>query len=416
MTDAEVQRARLPWLAVVAAGWLLTVDATRLVPAVGGLSLSGVATLAVFVACLLWSLRLLGRRSSRPSWESHRYEPLLPRSPATRLPAPLTAAVLLFLGWLLIRPTAEGVQNVAVYLTFALGLAVVADSSSAGSEVRTVPMLRAVGLAATVIAAAAFAAGIEVYGERAYALAAIPILALTIPLRGGSFAARFGPYLILLAIGLSLSRTALFVGVALMVFRVVRAQARDRWWRTAVIVAASIGALYYAVTSIPAIRDRFLVGDNASFGGFSLNTSGRSLFWDRTWRSFLEHPWFGGGPGSAAELIAARFGTITHPHNDWLRLLHDFGIVGAGLFACGYLTLLWGAWRRARRTDLTIHWSAVIVLLGVAAAAITDNVLVYPFVMVPAAVIVGLSRALPDRKEDEPCSTTTSSSSPTTTA
>lgn len=44
------------------------------------------------------------------------------------------------------------------------------------------------------------------------------------------------------------------------------------------------------------------------------------------------------------------------------------------------------------------HWAAVMALLSVVLLAITDNVIVYQFIMMPVGVIVGIWRAvsLPD--------------------
>ncbi|HEY0375240.1 MAG TPA: hypothetical protein VGC94_10620, partial [Amnibacterium sp.] len=89
-----------------------------------------------------------------------------------------------------------------------------------------------------------------------------------------------------------------------------------------------------------------------------------------------------------------RFPNIGHPHNDYLRLWHDFGLLGVGLFALGLLILIVGAVRRALRTEpgsSAVHWSAALGLSAVAAAAATDNVFIYPFVMLPLAAVVGVS-------------------------
>lgn len=395
----EELRPLFPWLAVVAVTWLAAEDSIRAIN-LGGITLSGVATLAVAALSLIQSGQLLLNRPRAQPYRQRLHpsrEPKLPRTRLTRPPIAVTLALLYMLTALALRPTADGVQNVTVYVAFFLGTALVADSVSAGSWRRISNVALQVGAAATLIAIGTFSTGILVYGTRPFALGAIPILAFAIPEREGGWLIRWLPYLTIVAVALSLSRTALFLCVGLMVFRVVRRPPGARSWKAiAGIVAAGV-ALYFVVDAVPALRDRFTEqGDNATVAGIHLNTSGRVQFWQFTWDSAMTHPWFGGGPGSADALITRLFPPNTHPHSDWLRLLHDFGWIGGGLFLLGYLTLILRAARRARVTDATIHWSALIGLLGVGGAAITDNVLTYPFVMVPLAVIVGLSLAAPD--------------------
>lgn len=398
MLPDQAVRPRFPWPATVAAAWLLAVDSIRSIQA-GPVTLSGIATVVVFSLLLLQSAQLLLARSRPDPYRkplSLPQEPLLPRTGEATLPiwATLTLAYMLFR--LVGSPTSEAVQNVAVYSMFLLSAGIVADSVSAGSARRVSAVMLRMGIAATVIALVAFT-GTDafVYGARSYSLAAIPIIALAIPERSGGWLIRWSPYLVIAAVAASLSRTALFVVVGLMVFRVVRKAPGARSWKALVAIAAAGYALYYAVTEIPSIRDRFTEGDNATLLGVNVNTSGRTALWDVTWQSAQTHLWFGQGPGTAAELILRVYPPTAHPHSDWLRLVHDFGLVGAGLFLIAFLTLLLRVLRKARATDETIHWSAVIALLGVAAAAVTDNVLTYPFVMLPVGVIVGLSLSAP---------------------
>ena len=89
------------------------------------------------------------------------------------------------------------------------------------------------------------------------------------------------------------------------------------------------------------------------------------------------------------------FGTITHPHNDYLRLFHDYGFAGLGLFCVGYFYMIVRTFRSALRSSEPMHWSAALGLAAVAIAAITDNVLIYPYAMIPLGVVVGASLALP---------------------
>ncbi len=126
-------------------------------------------------------------------------------------------------------------------------------------------------------------------------------------------------------------------------------------------------------------------------------------------------PWIGHGVGSADDLINRVYSTaVGHPHNDYLRLLHDYGLLGTCLWGIGYALLLmrtWRAWhvstvtKREGRThdsssELRIHAAAFLALVGVAIAMITDNAIVYMYVIGPLGVLVGLSLGLSGRSID----------------
>lgn len=72
--------------------------------------------------------------------------------------------------------------------------------------------------------------------------------------------------------------------------------------------------------------------DNPQFA-----TSGRAVFWEIMWEHIKQKPVFGHGSNTSESLLSGYVPGVTHPHNDWLRLAHDYGFFGAGVFA---LTLL----------------------------------------------------------------------------
>lgn len=377
----------LPRFAVIALVWLIVVDALGRV-SIGPLSLSGALTIAtagfVLVVVLLyvatWTMGNMPHRLRR----------------AASLPWPLAAFLVVAWLGLWAQPSVEGFQNVAVYTAFIAGAIVLTLGASPSKVVAMLRGLRFVAILMPLVFIGAIVAGVNLYHPRAFALTALIYVAILIPYRGRRLVYKVGPVLVVAAIFLSLSRTAAIIAAALLVFTAVRSRRRYRFARAATFAGVVGAGLYWAVTSYAPFRDRFLGGDQAvSVGGIALNTSGRSTLWEITSESAAKAPWFGHGPGSANELIGGMFDNIAHPHNDYLRLYHDFGMVGAALFTVGMLMLLYRVWVRARRTDDQIHWIAVVALLGVLVAALTDNVIVYPFVMVPLGVLVGSSLAQP---------------------
>lgn len=123
--------------------------------------------------------------------------------------------------------------------------------------------------------------------------------------------------------------------------------------------------------------------------------------WETTLDSYRTAPWFGKGAGSVEELIERHYPGLGHPHNDYLRILHDAGLVGFLLWVGGFLALIWKTWRGwlvAAPGDPAgrVHLAAGLALVAVALGMLTDNVIVYIFVMAPVAVVVGTSLGLLD--------------------
>lgn len=366
-----------PAIVVVAAGFMLLVDTVTTVR-FGSFSLGAGVTVVVAGSLLALS-------------------PLVLRADAARR---LPIALVLFFAYAAVRvavaPSIDGVQNIAVLLMFGIGVAFAARSATVERAGLGVSVLASCGIVISLLALVQASTGFVIYGTRSFALAALVALAAAIAVPSGRILARIAPLLIVIAVVASLSRTASIIAVLLLAGLVVRLP-RGRRIVLALggLAIAAVGA-WTLITTFPPLRDRFLGGDNAAeFGGLSINTSGRSALWDALLNSALTSPVFGQGPGSAAALVEARFYPILLPHNEYLRLFHDLGMVGLALFALGCIALISRISVRAARTDHPIHWAALFGLIAVLAAAATDNVFLYPFVMVPLAALVGLSLGLP---------------------
>jgi O-antigen ligase len=88
---------------------------------------------------------------------------------------------------------------------------------------------------------------------------------------------------------------------------------------------------------------------------------------------------------------------VSHPHNEYLRIFHDFGLVGLLLWLWGFSVLLgrtFLAWRRADRTrdpDAFVHLAAWLGLVSLALGMVTDNPLRHVHVLLPLGLTVGAS-------------------------
>lgn len=367
----------VPGIVVVAAGFMLLMDTASTIR-FGSFSLGAVITIVAAGSLLALSPLVLRADAGR------------------RIPVALTV----FFAYTALRvamaPSIDGVQNLAVLLMFGLGVAFAARNATVERAGAGVKVLASSGIAISLVAIFQVTTGVVVFGMRSFALAALIALAAAIAVPSGRVVSRFAPLVIVVAVVASLSRTASIIAVLLLAGLVVR---RPRGRRIVLalgaIAVAAIG-VWTLITSYAPLRDRFLGGDNAAeFGGLSINTSGRSALWDALFNSAVTSPVFGQGPGSAAALVQARFFPILLPHNEYLRLFHDLGVVGLALFAAGCVALIARIATRAARTDHPIHWAALFGVIAALAAASTDNVFLYPFVMVPLAALVGLSLGLP---------------------
>lgn len=93
--------------------------------------------------------------------------------------------------------------------------------------------------------------------------------------------------------------------------------------------------------------------------------------------------WLTGGGAGAANDIATLVsdGGLKEPHNDWLKILYDYGAIGFVIFVIGF--------------SLVMSGSVIMSGLAVTTAVImtTDNVLIYFFYQWPLVMILNWSEA-----------------------
>ena len=330
----------------------------------------------------------------------------------------LLAFALLSIGWG--APSITAVQNILVLFVFIVS--VLAGSQVALAESDTGHFAAKVFGLGSIIALTLYAGSLaiggvgagSVVGNRSFALFALLVVAWGAS--GWRYGAKFGRILALLGsllILLSLSRTAFAAALVIVCLTWFNSRSVAGWSRLITTVGGAAAVAYLAVQHVRPLHDRIYTGDVRSVGGgIAINLAGRSKIWATTWHSYLTSPIFGHGSGTADSLISRTYGSEAgHPHNDYLRLLHDYGLVGMSLWALGYAWLLrrtWQSWQRPRNAaipgadrldvELRVHAAAFLSLIGVALAMITDNVIVYMFVMAPLGVLIGLSLGLSSRR------------------
>ena len=196
-------------------------------------------------------------------------------------------------------------------------------------------------------------------------LAMVPVLATT----------RTGMVAVALTLPLTLAplpmkkrviAVALLMVAGLLVFQSERVQAK--------MFFSGQGTLSDAVSGVV---DLFS-GEKAESGDFA--TSGRKSMNDFLVARLDQAYWFGHG-ANTTEAISLAIAGVTHPHNDWLRVRYEYGLLGMLLFA---LTLL-AQMRHTLRRFSRLRSSDAAIFLYVGAGAFipmalfmsSDNVMLY---------------------------------------
>lgn len=127
-----------------------------------------------------------------------------------------------------------------------------------------------------------------------------------------------------------------------------------------------------------------------------IHMSGRDRIWPAVWEHTAQSPIIGHGGGSIVSFMSnnIRYGHAGHPHNEFLRVMHDYGCIG---LLCLVLPLLWvlhaaavvsryGTTSEFRKVGVTA-WRGILALFII---SMTDNPLTYAaFFMNPLFCIIG---------------------------
>ena len=123
------------------------------------------------------------------------------------------------------------------------------------------------------------------------------------------------------------------------------------------------------------------LSDLFSFDPDVVSTSGRLTAWPQ-FLAGIENPWTGDGATSSAEFGYATFRGWTHPHNEYIRILFDYGRVGFILLAVPVINLFVAMLRGAsrHRSDPQIRWlyaASINGLLAMLLLGVSGNALMY---------------------------------------
>lgn len=309
----------------------------------------------------------------------------------------------------------KGLQILAVLVGF-FGLALL-TARETRRDANLARLLHRCLDAGTLFAAVVYTASVALYGlgaddgrfvlARPFALFALAGVARQLSLwQAGKRAGLIAAGLLVGVIFLSVSRVALVAAVMLFPLAAIVRGDRKGLAVSVWVGALGVAGLVAAVMLSDTMYERFFGYDRTlNVGGFWINGSGRSAMWDTVWASAKQSPVFGHGLGSSARLIDQYFPGLGHPHNDFLRFLHDFGLVGVACWVAFVGAVTHALWRIARRRalradrDLPIYLTPLLALAALSASMFTDNSVTYQFVMFPLGMLLGCALGRIDAEE-----------------
>lgn len=152
-------------------------------------------------------------------------------------------------------------------------------------------------------------------------------------------------------------------------FRLIGSRGINKAAAIVIVVGFSLTALYLDqiyVYLAEVIDTRGLSANAISLGRWQLAI----VLWDHIQSQNFTNIIIGFGPAAAEKIIELSGSLLTHPHNDWLKLLFDYGIVGfIGAHVIFFII-------HARNSFGTMVYVYTAILM------MTDNVLIYIFYFV----------------------------------
>ena len=130
--------------------------------------------------------------------------------------------------------------------------------------------------------------------------------------------------------------------------------------------------------------------------------------WPAVFNQALKNPIVGWGPGNARLLVgqvlsahANRQSREYPPHNEYLQVLNDLGIIGLAFLLLAWLLMLvryWKGWQLAHYSGDLIqakwHLTVTLCIAAVLINAAVDNTLHYTSILGPIFIIVGCTEYL----------------------
>jgi len=311
-----------------------------------------------------------------------------------------------FVLWILIRlddpPTQPGLQVLLVTACLIFGiLAFTSSQLSRRFDVALFLMVCSILGSIAYLATSLTIGSAPFLDPRSYAMTALLGLALALSKARGQRANFIWVVLILVAIfwsGSRMASIAAILGVSFAISSMFRGQVWGKVAAGFVSMGIASALLLTTLCVNSAARNRWNETGDGSIqfeiagSQITLNSSGRV----DAWREFIsqiqtvEHWVFGRGSGFSAEYGTSNLLYFPNVLNEYLRIIVDFGVVGFLLFS-GWLFACFVTFVKGRSKPF--GFAALLSLFMVSIVAATDAPFLYPFIVIPLAVIVGLAES-----------------------
>jgi O-antigen ligase len=245
------------------------------------------------------------------------------------------------------------------------------------------------------------------FGPRPLALFLLPFLALYVSAwryarnTKESTVTFFASLAVIILIIVSLSRIASMI--AILIVLPGRFWHKSKMSQFAFGLVVGIGLITLWLGS-PVVQQRFfphkrgMIWDRNAIDMLrSVDTQGRKNLWAVTWLSAIQEPILGHGTGSSRVLINKTYPPLEHPHNDYLRILHDAGLVGLVLFLIAWGERLLRHWKKwwwldkHKQRGARYHMAAFLSGIAMCTSFVTDNTMTYIFVGIPMFLLFALA-------------------------
>jgi O-antigen ligase len=191
----------------------------------------------------------------------------------------------------------------------------------------------------------------------------------------------------------SLSRTALFIAFIINSYHyfIGKKSLSKSYFGKATFSLSGIALFSYLTLLFSPIAKRFYsVGDGASLFGINVNTNGRSKVWEYLISGIEQKPLLGHGIGQAQIAVTEYFVTIAQPHNDYLRITFDLGLLGLTLWVFAFTRLAYNL----QHQNYLARSEMLMCFLVLLCFAFSDNPIVYPFFIVCFSRVIIRTRNL----------------------
>lgn len=184
-----------------------------------------------------------------------------------------------------------------------------------------------------------------------------------------------------ICLGVTVATGSRMASLATLLLPIVNPVTRNPLRKLAVL--GVIGLIGVGLLSTPIFQERFFKGETGGVDKISqgeFDSAGRFDVWPLILDEALERPWLGHGVGTVQRIVPLLWTEVYHPHNDYLRLGYELGIVGICVFLSALFWQIWNLGQMVRRTDGVVQqafaaaWLGLVVFLPI---AFTGNPITY---------------------------------------